>query len=42
MNGRKNGSMIPMSTEKSVAYALDAVLQERGLLSAGGPVQECY
>ena len=31
MNGRKNGSMISMSTEKSVAYALDA-LQERGRL----------
>ena len=32
MNGRKNGSMISMSTEKSVAYALDA-LQERGRCS---------
>ena len=34
MNGRKNGSMISMSTEKSVAYALDA-LQERGRLFVG-------
>ena len=40
MNGRKNGSMISMSTEKSVAYALDA-LQERGRLFVG-PGQECY
>ena len=37
---RKNGSMISMSTEKSVAYALDA-LQERGRLFVG-PGQECY
>ncbi len=34
LNGRKNGSMISMSTEKSVAYALDA-LQERGRLFVG-------
>ncbi|RDB59661.1 translational GTPase TypA [Gordonibacter sp. 28C] len=39
-NGRKNGSMISMSTEKSVAYALDA-LQERGKLFVG-PGEECY
>lgn len=38
--GRKNGSMISMSTEKSVAYALDA-LQERGRLYVG-PGEECY
>jgi GTP-binding protein len=38
--GRKNGSMISMSTEKSVAYALDA-LQERGRLFIG-PGEECY
>ena len=39
-NGRKNGSMISMSTEKSVAYALDA-LQERGRLFVG-PGEDCY
>ena len=39
-SGRKNGSMISMSTEKSVAYALDA-LQERGRLFIG-PGQDCY
>lgn len=39
-HGRKNGSMISMSTEKSVAYALDA-LQERGRLFVG-PGQDCY
>ena len=38
--GRKNGSMISMSTEKSVAYALDT-LQERGRLFIG-PGEECY
>ena len=38
--GRKNGSMISMSTEKSVAYALDT-LQERGRLFVG-PGEECY
>ena len=32
--GRKNGSMIAMSTEKSVAYALDT-LQQRGRLYRG-------
>ena len=37
---RKNGSMISMSTEKSVAYALDT-LQERGRLFVG-PGEECY
>ena len=39
-NGRKNGSMISMSTEKSVAYALDT-LQERGKLFVG-PGEDCY
>ena len=38
--GRKNGSMISMTTEKSVAYALDT-LQERGRLFIG-PGEECY
>ncbi|MDR2035726.1 MAG: translational GTPase TypA, partial [Coriobacteriales bacterium] len=38
--GRKNGSMISMSTETSVAYALDA-LQERGRLFIG-PGENCY
>jgi GTP-binding protein len=38
--GRKQGSMISMSTEKSVAYALDT-LQERGRLFIG-PGEECY
>lgn len=38
--GRKNGSMISMSTEKSVAYALDT-LQERGRLFIG-PGEDCY
>ncbi len=37
---RKNGSMICMSTEKSVAYALDT-LQERGTLFVG-PGEDCY
>jgi GTP-binding protein len=40
MGGRKNGSMISMSTEKSVAYALDA-LQQRGTLFVG-PGEDCY
>lgn len=40
LGGRKNGSMIAMATEKSVAYALDA-LQQRGRLFIG-PVEECY
>jgi len=38
--GRKNGSMICMSTEKSVAYSLDS-LQQRGTLFVG-PGQDCY
>ena len=38
--GRKNGSMISMTTEPSVAYALDA-LQERGRLFIG-PGEDCY
>lgn len=38
--GRKNGSMISMSTEKSVAYSLDT-LQERGRLFVG-PGEDCY
>ena len=38
--GRKNGSMISMTTEKSVAYALDT-LQERGRLFVG-PGEPCY
>ena len=40
MGGRKNGCMISMSTEKSVAYALDT-LQERGTLYIG-PGEDCY
>ena len=40
MPGRKNGSMIAMTTEKAVAYALDA-LQERGRLFVK-PGDECY
>ncbi len=39
-SGRKNGSMISMSTEKSVAYALDT-LQERGKLYIE-PGEDCY
>lgn len=39
-SGRKNGSLISMSTEKSVAYALDT-LQERGKLFIG-PGENCY
>lgn len=38
--GRKNGSMISMTTETSVAYALDT-LQERGRLFIG-PGEPCY
>ena len=38
--GRKNGSMISMSTDTSVAYALDS-LQERGRLFIG-PGEDCY
>lgn len=37
---RKNGCMIAMATEKSVAYALDT-LQQRGTLFIG-PGEECY
>lgn len=40
MTGRKNGCMIAMATEKSVAYALDT-LQERGHLFIG-PGEDCY
>ena len=40
MPGRKNGSMIAMTTEKAVAYALDT-LQERGRLFVK-PGDECY
>ena len=40
MIGRKNGCMIAMATEKSVAYALDT-LQERGKLFIG-PGEDCY
>ena len=40
LGGRKNGSLISMSTERSVAYALDA-LQERGRLFIS-PGEECY
>jgi GTP-binding protein len=40
ITGRKNGSMIAMTNEKSVAYALDA-LQARGTLFVG-PGVECY
>ncbi len=38
--GRKNGCMIAMATEKSVAYALDT-LQTRGTLFVG-PGEDCY
>jgi GTP-binding protein len=38
--GRRNGSMISMSTDKAVAYALDT-LQERGRLFVA-PGDECY
>ncbi len=40
MVGRKNGSMIAMSTGKAVAYALDT-LQERGRMFVS-PGDECY
>ncbi len=40
IGGRINGSLIAMSTEKSVAYALDA-LQQRGKLFVG-PGEMCY
>jgi GTP-binding protein len=40
LGGRQNGSMIAMSTEKSVAYALDT-LQTRGKMFIG-PVVMCY
>jgi GTP-binding protein len=40
LGGRINGSLIAMSTEKSVAYALDA-LQTRGKLFIG-PGEMCY
>lgn len=39
-SGRKNGCMIAMATEKSVAYALDT-LQQRGRLFIG-PGEDCY
>ncbi len=38
--GRQNGSLISMSTDRSVAYALDT-LQQRGALFIG-PGEECY
>ncbi|MHB1323958.1 MAG: translational GTPase TypA [Coriobacteriia bacterium] len=40
ISGRISGSLIAMSTEKSVAYALDA-LQQRGKLFVG-PGEMCY
>jgi GTP-binding protein len=40
IGGRINGSLIAMSTDKSVAYALDA-LQQRGKLFIG-PGEMCY
>jgi len=40
IGGRQSGSMIAMATEKSVAYALDA-LQQRGRLFVG-PGEMCY
>ncbi len=40
LGGRINGSLIAMSTEKSVAFALDA-LQTRGILFVG-PTVMCY
>ena len=40
MDGRKNGSMIAMATDKAVAYALDT-LQQRGRLFVK-PGDECY
>ncbi len=38
--GRRNGCMIAMATEKSVAYALDT-LQQRGRMFIG-PGEDCY
>ncbi|MCL2818927.1 MAG: translational GTPase TypA [Actinomycetia bacterium] len=40
IGGRQNGSLIAMSTDKAVAYALDS-LQARGTLFVG-PGQKCY
>ncbi len=40
LGGRQNGSLIAMSTERSVAYALDA-LQQRGKMFVGPGVM-CY
>jgi GTP-binding protein len=40
LGGRQNGSLIALSTEKSVAYALDA-LQQRGKMFVGPGVM-CY
>ena len=40
MDGRKNGCMIAMATDKAVAYALDT-LQQRGRLFVK-PGDECY
>ena len=40
LGGRQNGSLIAMATEKSVAYALDA-LQQRGKMFVGPGVM-CY
>ena len=40
LSGRRSGSMIAMTTEKSVAYALET-LQQRGILFVG-PGEECY
>ncbi len=40
LSGRKNGSMVAMSTDKAVAYALDT-LQTRGTMFVS-PGDECY
>ncbi len=40
IGGRQNGAMISMTTEKSVAYALDT-LQTRGTMFIG-PGEDCY
>lgn len=40
IGGRQNGAMISMTTDKSVAYALDT-LQTRGTMFVG-PGEECY
>ena len=40
IGGRQNGAMISMTTDKSVAYALDT-LQTRGTMFIG-PGEECY